>query len=119
MNHQSPTVATSTLCAQIPKAPIFAAVRKDSREMDSHVHVSKKMLMVLGDACLRRPVKNFPPSLLATVSVFVCDPKCDDNADCKNFTGTPSCMCKAGFDGDGITCTGKLASTVMVLFLFL
>lgn len=45
-------------------------------------------------------------SLVATEPPFVCDPKCDDNADCKNFTGSSSCMCKAGFDGDGITCTG-------------
>lgn len=38
---------------------------------------------------------------------LICDPQCDVNADCTNFTGIPECMCKDGFDGNGITCTGK------------
>ena len=52
----------------------------------------------------KRVVDFFP----ASVPSLVCDPECDANAECKDFSGTPSCMCKAGFDGDGITCTGLL-----------
>lgn len=37
---------------------------------------------------------------------LVCDPKCHDNAECRNFTDTPVCVCKAGFTGNGISCTG-------------
>ena len=37
---------------------------------------------------------------------FKCDPLCDVNAVCKNSTGEPECMCKAGFDGNGTTCIG-------------
>ena len=49
-------------------------------------------------------------SLTATEPPFICNPMCDVNANCKNFTGTPSCMCKVGFDGDGVKCTGQWSS---------
>ena len=32
---------------------------------------------------------------------------CDVNADCVNTVGSYSCMCKAGYTGDGQTCNGK------------
>ena len=31
---------------------------------------------------------------------------CDMNADCTNTEGSYSCACKAGYWGDGRTCTG-------------
>jgi len=34
-------------------------------------------------------------------------PVCDVNADCKNTRGSYRCSCKAGFAGDGKTCSGK------------
>ena len=34
-------------------------------------------------------------------------PVCDVNADCKNTRSSYRCSCKAGFTGDGKTCTGK------------
>ena len=34
-------------------------------------------------------------------------PVCDVNADCKNTLGSYRCSCKAGFAGDGKTCSGK------------
>lgn len=37
---QAQMTVTKMRCAQIPKALMFAAARKDSWEMDSHVHVS-------------------------------------------------------------------------------
>ena len=32
---------------------------------------------------------------------------CDVNADCLNTVGSHSCTCKAGYTGDGQTCSGK------------
>ena len=32
---------------------------------------------------------------------------CDVNADCVNAVGSYSCMCKAGYTGDGQSCNGK------------
>ena len=32
---------------------------------------------------------------------------CDVNAVCSNTVGSYACVCKAGFTGDGNTCTGK------------
>ncbi len=32
---------------------------------------------------------------------------CDSNAVCNNTVGSFSCSCKAGYSGDGVTCTGK------------
>ena len=37
---QAQMTVTKMRCARIPKALMFAAARKDSWEMDSHVHVS-------------------------------------------------------------------------------
>ena len=33
---------------------------------------------------------------------------CDANAVCNNTVGSYVCACKAGYTGDGRTCTGKL-----------
>ena len=33
---------------------------------------------------------------------------CDGNAVCSNTVGSYACACKAGFTGDGKTCSGKL-----------
>ena len=44
--------------------------------------------------------------LPVSIPTLFCDPECDLNAECKDLSGTAGCMCKAGFDGDGITCTG-------------
>ena len=33
---------------------------------------------------------------------------CHANADCTNKVGTHICKCKAGFSGNGVSCTGKL-----------
>jgi len=37
VNHQSPTVATSTLCVQIQKAHMYAAAKGDTKEMERFV----------------------------------------------------------------------------------
>ena len=34
--------------------------------------------------------------------------RCDVNAVCNNNQGSHTCTCKAGYTGDGETCTGKL-----------
>ena len=33
--------------------------------------------------------------------------RCSVNAICKNLLGSHSCQCKQGFNGDGVSCTGK------------
>ena len=32
---------------------------------------------------------------------------CDTNATCANTAGSRKCTCNAGYDGNGISCTGK------------
>ncbi len=32
---------------------------------------------------------------------------CDVNTDCQNTVGSYTCVCKAGYTGDGKTCTGR------------
>ena len=44
---------------------------------------------------------------------------CDVNAVCSNNVGSYACTCKAGFTGDGNTCTGEpFKSNVKCLFVF-
>ena len=33
--------------------------------------------------------------------------KCDDNAECVNEVGSYYCKCKAGYEGNGVTCEGQ------------
>ena len=42
-------------------------------------------------------------------------PVCDVNADCMNTLGSHRCTCKAGFIGDGKTCTGKRSAEYSVI----
>ena len=49
---------------------------------------------------------------------------CGLNTVCTNTNGSYSCRCKAGFQGDGVSCTGKVAlktglQVLRLLFLFL
>ena len=37
---------------------------------------------------------------------------CDVNAACKNTKGSYTCTCKAGYTGDGQTCSGKMFCNV-------
>ena len=36
-------------------------------------------------------------------------PVCDVNATCRNTLGSYQCACKAGFTGNGKTCTGEIS----------
>ncbi len=38
---------------------------------------------------------------------------CDNKAVCNNTVGSFTCSCKAGYSGDGVTCTGKYQSNKM------
>ena len=33
---------------------------------------------------------------------------CDGSATCSNTVGSFTCTCNSGFNGDGLTCTGKI-----------
>ena len=38
---------------------------------------------------------------------------CDINAVCSNTLGSYACACKAGYSGDGKTCTGELSISLI------
>ena len=49
-------------------------------------------------------------SLLFSLDIDECSTnshRCDVNAVCSNNVGSYACACKAGFTGDGNTCTGE------------
>ena len=35
------------------------------------------------------------------------DNNCDANAQCENIDGSFTCICNAGYSGDGVNCHGK------------
>ena len=54
---------------------------------------------------------NKKPSSLFSPDIDECSTNshsCDVNAVCSNTVGSYACACKAGFTGDGKTCSGKL-----------
>lgn len=47
---------------------------------------------------------------VSNVDIDECDvltDNCDNNAMCTNNIGGFTCTCLSGFDGDGVTCSGK------------
>jgi len=54
---------------------------------------------------------------IGTFSIYFVDvdecndavPVCDVNATCRNTLGSYQCACKAGFTGNGKTCTGEIS----------
>ena len=53
---------------------------------------------------------NKKPSSLFSPDIDECSTNshsCDVNAVCSNTVGSYACACKAGFTGDGLTCTGE------------
>ena len=43
---------------------------------------------------------------------------CDANADCSNTVGNFTCTCKDGYEGDGVSCTGKYNLYYICAFSF-
>ena len=40
---------------------------------------------------------------------------CDKNAQCTNTDGSFTCTCNSGYSGDGVSCTSKLATTLLAI----
>ena len=40
---------------------------------------------------------------------------CDENAQCTNTDGSFTCTCNSGYSGDGVSCTSKLATTLLAI----
>ena len=40
---------------------------------------------------------------------------CDENAQCTNTDGSYTCSCNTGYVGDGVSCTSKLATTLLAI----
>ena len=40
---------------------------------------------------------------------------CDENAQCTNTDGSYICTCNPGYSGDGVSCTSKLATTLLAI----
>ena len=40
---------------------------------------------------------------------------CDENAQCTNTNGSFTCTCNSGYSGDGVSCTSKLATTLLAI----
>ena len=65
-------------------------------------------------------MRRFRSSFFFSLDIDECSTNshsCDVNAVCSNNVGSYACACKAGFTGDGYTCTGEpFKSNVKCLF---
>ena len=79
----------------------FVIVTSDSKEMDFHVKVSKRIVE-------KNPVYSFFMNICFLLDVDECllnIHDCSVNADCSNNLGSYSCKCRDGFSGDGKVCS--------------
>ena len=59
---------------------------------------------------------NFPAFHITDVDECAAsNDNCDKNADCKNTEGSFTCTCRSSFFGDGISCEGKLLSSIWIM----
>ncbi len=40
---------------------------------------------------------------------------CDANAECANTVGSFTCTCNAGYNGDGISCSGEYEHSISIV----
>lgn len=74
--------------------------------MDWHALVSHMTLR----SCEIHTVYSFSESWYLLTDIDECERRldnCDSNAECTNTNGSFFCMCREGFLGDGLSCTGK------------
>merc|ERR1712126_661876 len=94
-------------------------VKQDILEMGNHVQILMNalkrqtivMTMQIVLILLVRSLVHVKQDILEMgnhVQIDECTKKtdnCDDNADCTNTVGSFTCACKAGYSGDGKSCT--------------
>ena len=54
--------------------------------------------------------------LSLAIEELVCDPPCSGNRVCRNYSGTPECVCADGFTGED-NCTGMLDHISLEVFV--
>ena len=54
-------------------------------------------------------IKKFPSHAV------ICTPPCHEYAECTDIEGSPTCVCMAGFTGNGDSCTGMEGINTLLL----
>ena len=84
---------------------ISVIVRVDTVEMDGTVSVSINVFIYYGDV-----TQKLCDCFLFTDINECGDPGgrllCDENAECNDTYGSYECVCRTGYSGDGINCSG-------------
>ena len=99
-----PIPVTSIPFARIPWVHTNARVMLGTQEMENLAKVFEQVDLIL-------VILTLYVTYNSHADIDECSTNshsCDVNAVCSNTVGSYACACKAGFTGDGKTCSGKL-----------
>ena len=102
------TPVTPTLLATTHWVPMIVSVTRDLVEMVSIVQV--RILCCKPHRCFSVCFVNYILLSFVHADINECDTgshTCHANATCNNTLGSYDCLCNKGFDGDGVSCSGK------------
>ena len=98
-----PIPVTSIPFARIPWVHTNARVMLGTQEMENLAKVFEQVDLILVILTLYVTYNSHADIDECSTNSH----RCDVNAVCNNTVGSYACACKAGFTGDGFTCTGE------------
>ena len=105
-------LVTQMLSAQILEVPLPACARTVTLEMEYTVQVCYDSKACVSESMTSSSCSKFVSFYSLIIDIDECSDgtPCDKNAICTNTGGSFTCVCKDGYTGDGMQCSGMLST---------